>query len=162
VREKLAACNVLSSRVLWFESDPPARYPRRAMASITTHDLPTIAGLWTGSDVRAQQQAGLGSNAEGTAQMRERLRDFTGAADAAEPREVVARAYDLLGQAPSMVVTATLEDALAVEERPNMPSTLDQWPNWSLALPMTLEQLQQEPLPRAIAAALDGSQHPTE
>jgi len=59
VREKLAACNVLSSRVLWFESDPPARYPRRAMASITTHDLPTIAGLWTGSDVRAQQQAGL-------------------------------------------------------------------------------------------------------
>jgi 4-alpha-glucanotransferase len=162
VREKLTACNVLSSRVLWFESDPPARYPRRAMASITTHDLPTIAGLWTGSDVRAQQQAGLGSNAEGTAQMRERLRDFTGAADAAEPREVVARAYDLLGQAPSMVVTATLEDALAVEERPNMPSTLDQWPNWSLALPMTLEQLQQEPLPRAIAAALDGSQHPTE
>jgi 4-alpha-glucanotransferase len=112
--------------------------------------------------MRAQQQAGLGSNAEGTAQMRERLRDFTGAADAAEPREVVARAYDLLGQAPSMVVTATLEDALAVEERPNMPSTLDQWPNWSLALPMTLEQLQQEPLPRAIAAALDGSQHPTE
>ncbi len=154
VREKLAACNVLSSRVLWFESDPPARYPRGAMASITTHDLPTIAGLWTGSDLRAQQQAGLASNAEGTAQMRERLRDFTGAADAAEPREVVARAYHLLGQAPSMVVTATLEDALAVEERPNMPSTLDQWPNWSLALPETLEQLQQDPLPRAIAAAL--------
>jgi 4-alpha-glucanotransferase len=155
VREKLAACNVLSSRVLWFESDPPARYPRRAMASITTHDLPTIAGLWSGFDLRAQQQAGLASNADGTAQMRERLRDFTSAADAAEPREVIARAYDLLGQAPSMVVTATLEDALAVEERPNMPSTLDQCPNWSLALPMTLEQLQQDPLPRAIAAALD-------
>ena len=160
VREKLAAYNILSSRVLWFESDPPARYPRRAMASITTHDLPTIAGLWTGSDLSAQQQAGLGSNAEGTARMRERLRDFTGAADAAEPREVVARAYNLLGQAHSMVVTSTLEDALAVEERPNMPSTLDQWPNWSLALPRTLEQLQQDPLPRAIAAALDRT-HPT-
>ena len=60
VREKLAAYNVLSSRVLWFESDLPAKYPRRAMASVTTHDLPTIAGLWTGSDVRAQQEAGLG------------------------------------------------------------------------------------------------------
>jgi 4-alpha-glucanotransferase len=130
------------------------------MASITTHDLPTIAGLWTGSDLRAQQQAGLASNGEGMGQMRERLRDFTGAADAAQPREVVALAYDLLGQAPSMVVTATLEDALAVEERPNMPSTLDEWPNWSLALPRTLEQLQQDPLPRAIAAAL-GRPHPT-
>jgi 4-alpha-glucanotransferase len=160
VREKLAACNVLSSRVLWFESHPPARYPRRAMASITTHDLPTVTGLWTGSDLNAQQQAGLGSNAEGTARMRERLRDFTGAPDTAEPREVVTRAYNLLGHAPSMVVTATLEDALAVEERPNMPSTLDQWPNWSLALPWTLEQLQQDPLPRAIAAALDRSPHP--
>jgi 4-alpha-glucanotransferase len=130
------------------------------MASITTHDLPTIAGLWTGSDLSAQQQAGLGSNAEGTTKMRERLRDFTGASDTAGPREVVACAYDLLGQAPSMVVTATLEDALAIEERPNMPSTLDQWPNWSLALPRTLEELQQDPLPRAIAAAL-GRPHPT-
>ena len=160
VREKLAACNVLSSRVLWFESHPPARYPRRAMASITTHDLPTIAGLWTGSDLRAQQRAGLGSNAEGTGQMRKRLQDLTGVADTAEPREVVAKAYGLLGQAPSMVVTPTLEDALAVEERPNMPSTLDQWPNWSLALPGTLEQLQQDPLPRAIAAALNRPQRP--
>ena len=160
VREKLAAYNVLSSRVLWFESDPPARYPRRAMASVTTHDLPTIAGLWTGSDVRAQQKAGLGANAAGTGQMRAWLRELTGAADNAEPREVVARAYQLLGQAPSMVVTATLEDALAVEERPNMPSTLDEWPNWSLALPKTLEQLQQDPLPRTIAAALRAP-HPT-
>ena len=62
------------------------------------------------------------------------------------------------GAGALMVVTVTLEDALAVEERPNMPSTLDQWPNWSLALPTTLEKLQQDPLPRAIAAALDRPQ----
>jgi 4-alpha-glucanotransferase len=154
VREKLAACNVLSSRVLWFESDPPSAYPRRAMSSVTTHDLPTVAGLWSGSDLRAQQQAGLDPNVEATGQMRERLRNFTGADDATQPREIVTRAYDILSRAPSMVVTATLEDALAIEERPNMPSTLDQWPNWSLALPKTLEQLRQDPLPRAIAASL--------
>src|SRR5215510_14765024 len=39
-----------------------------------------------------------------------------------------------LGEAPSIVVTATLEDPLAVEERPNMPSTTAEWSNWSLAL----------------------------
>ena len=77
----------------------------------------------------------------------------------AEPREVVARAYDLLSQAPSIVVTVTLEDALAVEERPNMPSTTHEWPNWSLALPKSLEQLQQDPLPRAIAATLTRRQN---
>ena len=27
-------------------------------------------------------------------------------------------------------------DAIGVEERPNMPGTVDEWPNWSLALPV--------------------------
>ena len=47
------------------------------------------------------------------------------------------------------------DDALAVEERPNMPSTTNQWPNWCLALPHTLEELQTDPLPSQIAAALN-------
>jgi 4-alpha-glucanotransferase len=51
-------------------------------------------------------------------------------------------------------VTATLEDALAVPERPNLPGTTTEWPNWSLALPASLEELERHPLPRAIAGAL--------
>ena len=54
-----------------------------------------------------------------------------------------------------MLVTATLEDALAVVERPNMPSTTNErWPNWSLGLPGGLEALERAALPRAIAEAL--------
>jgi 4-alpha-glucanotransferase len=155
VREKLAAHNILSSRVLWFEADPPARYPRRAMASITTHDLPTIAGLWSGSDVREQRKAGLHANAEGALAIRARLRELTGLGDDASPREVIVRAHELLAEAPSMVLAAALDDALAVEERPNMPSTRAERPNWSLALPETLEELEADPLPRAVAAALN-------
>ena len=34
-------------------------YPEQALAAVTTHDLPTIAGLWTGSDVAAQTELGL-------------------------------------------------------------------------------------------------------
>jgi 4-alpha-glucanotransferase len=36
-----------------------------------------------------------------------------------------------------------------------MPGTTDQWPNWSIALPLPLEEIQGDPRPRAVAAALD-------
>jgi len=47
-----------------------------------------------------------------------------------------------------------LEDALAVEERTNQPGTTDEFPNWSRALPRTLEQIMAAPEPRAIATTL--------
>ena len=34
----------------WFEEGPPLNYPQRSLATITNHDLPTIAGVWTGRD----------------------------------------------------------------------------------------------------------------
>ena len=55
VRERLALRRVLSCRLLWFEARPPAEYPELSMASVTTHDLPTIAGLWSGADEAAQR-----------------------------------------------------------------------------------------------------------
>ena len=51
VRRRLAAANVLSTRLAYFERRPPPRWPRKAMAGITTHDLPTVAGTWTGADL---------------------------------------------------------------------------------------------------------------
>ena len=52
------------------------------------------------------------------------------------------------------MLLATLDDALAVPERPNMPGTVTEWPNWSIALPRTLEEIEEEALPRKLAAAL--------
>ena len=49
---------VLSYRLLWFEKGTPAKYPEQALAAVTTHDLPTIAGLWTGSDVAHSTSSG--------------------------------------------------------------------------------------------------------
>jgi len=41
-----------------------------------------------------------------------------------------------------MLVAATLEDALRVEERPNIPGTVaPARQNWSLALPVPIEEL---------------------
>jgi 4-alpha-glucanotransferase len=154
VQERLAAHRLLSYRLLWFEADPPVRYPELALAAVTTHDLPTIAGLWGGADLRLQQRLGLRPNEEGLQEIRERLRAITGVPGEATVREVVVRAHERLAEAPSVVVTATLEDALAVEERPNLPSTTNERPNWSLALPASLEDVQTQAFVRAVADTL--------
>ena len=153
VRRELRRRGVLSCRVLWFESRRPARYPAAAMAAVSTHDLPTIAGLWTGRDLDLQREAGLEPNEAGTAEIRARLRRLTRAAKDAPAGEVARRTYEELAAAPSLLLTATLEDAAGAFERPNLPGTVD-GRNWSRPLPLTLEELEQAPLPRQIAATL--------
>jgi len=160
VRDMLARHCVLSYRCLWFEEEPPARYPRLSLGSVTTHDLPTIAGLWSGADLAAQQKLGLRPNVAATESIRRRLGRLVGAADGAAVEDVIARTHALLATAGSTVVTATLEDALAVAERPNMPGTVDEWPNWSLALPQPLEAIERAPLALAVAAALAARRAP--
>jgi 4-alpha-glucanotransferase len=154
VRETLAARGVLSYRVTWFESDPPARYPHLALAAVTTHDLPTIAGLWTGLDVAEQERLHLAPNAGALRKIARRLADMTGLPEGASTAGVIETIHRLLAEAPSALVTATLEDALEVTERPNMPGTSRERPNWSIALPQPLERLEQHPLALAIARAL--------
>jgi 4-alpha-glucanotransferase len=154
VPEQLAAHLILSYRLLWFETEPPSHYSEQALAAVTTHDLPTVAGLWSGADLRTQHALGLHPNEAGLQEIRARLQTMTGVPENADVHEVIVRAHQLLAEAPSMVVTATLEDALAVEERPNIPNTTTEWPNWSLALPASLELLETHPLAREIGAIL--------
>jgi 4-alpha-glucanotransferase len=139
VRDELARRNVLACRVLWFEERGPASFPAHSVASISTHDLPTVAGLWTGADLSAQRRLGLEPDGATVEAIRSRLRDLLGLPDDAPLEQVILATHRLLAEAPSVVVTASLEDALGVEERPNMPGTTDAWPNWSLALPVPLE-----------------------
>jgi 4-alpha-glucanotransferase len=154
VRERLAEHGVLSYRVMWFEEDPPACYPASAMAAITTHDLPTIAGLWTGADTAEQRALGLEPNDAALERVRARLAALTGATARTPIEDLIDAAHRRLAEAPSVLVTATLDDALAVTDRPNVPGTTAERPNWSLALPASLEALERSPLARRIAAAL--------
>ncbi len=154
VRGRLAEHRILSTRLLCFEPEAPARFPELALAAYTTHDLPTIAGLWTGADLAAQRRVGLQPHEEGDRWMREGLEALTGLPPEAPAREVIERTYRRLAEAPSAILTATLDDACAAEERPNVPGTTTECPNWSLALPAPLETLESDPLPRAIARAL--------
>ena len=150
-RVELTRRNVLSYRLLWFEKSPPARYPAEALAAVTTHDLPTSAGLWTGSDVRTQKELGLAPNEKGTREMVNRVRRLARIGPRNPLPSVIIQIHEALATAPSRIITATLEDALAVEERPNMPATTTEWPNWSIALPEPIESLEKNTIAARIA-----------
>ena len=154
VRAELAARRVLSYRLLWFEEGDPAGWPERALAAVTTHDLPTVAGVWSGRDLEAQRQAQMAPNEEVAAALRERVSRISELPLDAPVDDVVTRTYATLSQAPCMLLAASLDDGLSVEERPNMPGTLDEWPNWSIALPAPLEDIRNDPRPAEIALLL--------
>ncbi|MDQ1445208.1 MAG: 4-alpha-glucanotransferase [Acidimicrobiaceae bacterium] len=162
VRRELGERDVLSYRLLWFEPEPPPRFPARALAAVTTHDLPTIAGMWSASDLAEQERLGLEPNVESTKAIHQRMQDWLGLAEDAPVADVVVGAHALLAQAPSAVVTATLDDALLVEERPNVPGTTDERPNWSLALPKPIEHIVTDPLVARVADALKQNRRPPE
>jgi 4-alpha-glucanotransferase len=148
------AHRILSYRLLWFEKHAPARYPVDALTAVTTHDLPTVAGLWTGFDLEAQHELGLSPNEAGTREIRRRVARLTRAGTDTSLTEVIARVHERLASAPSRILAATLDDAMAVDERPNMPATCDEWPNWRIALPQPLESLADNPVAGRIARAL--------
>jgi 4-alpha-glucanotransferase len=140
VREEMVERQILSYFLMWFQERPPAEYRPESLAALTTHDLPTLAGIWEGTDPDQT--------------VRQRLLRHAGVSDEQPTGEVVAAAHRALASSPSRVLAATLEDALGVAERPNKPGTTVEWPNWSLALPLMLEDLRRDPRPVRLAGLL--------
>lgn len=154
VRRRLAANGILSTRLVYFERRPPAHWPRRALGAVTTHDLPTIAGAWSGEDLADQARAGVAGDAAAMDRIRRRLARLSGTPDAGAAEAAVG-AHAALAASPSLLVTAALEDAALVNERPNLPGTIaPRRANWSLALPKTIEALREDGLVRRLSAAL--------
>jgi 4-alpha-glucanotransferase len=156
VRPALEAHQVLSYRLLYFEDEPPAKWPHNAMAAVTTHDLPTVAGLWTAKDseeLREYTDTSEQDIARGRTSLLEHLGadELTGTGSGVA--DVLRAAYGRLAEAPSVLLTATLEDALGVERRPNLPGAQGR-ENWCLALPSPIESLPESDLAGLVAAIL--------
>jgi len=145
VRKMLGERAVFGSTVLWFERDddgalvPPEKWRAEAVASVTTHDLPTAAGFLTGEHVRVR--AGLGllndPDAEAANSARERaemaeLLAAKGLASTGPLAEQIVALHELLALSPSRVLLAALGDAVGDLRQPNMPGTVDEYPNWRL------------------------------
>jgi len=151
VRPKLRRWNIMTHHLLWFDRRSPKHYRRNALAAVTTHDLFTVAGLWTSSDFEAQQRCLLKPDRAAFQRIRRRVRAWTGLAEDALSSDAILQTYRLLAGAPSRLQMLTLDDALAATARPNMPGTTRAWPNWRLPLPKSLEAIRRTPLLRRLA-----------
>jgi 4-alpha-glucanotransferase len=152
VREEMARRDLLSYRLLCFEQSDPSAYPAGALAAVTNHDLPTLPGLWRRDGGPAA--SGPSPNEAFEEAVRERVRRITGLDVTADVADAVAATYRALAGAPSVLIAATLEDALGVSEQPNRPGSTEEVPNWSLALPASLEEILEDPGPRRLARIL--------
>ena len=114
-----------------------------------------MAGLWSGSDLADQQHSGVTPDAAAMAELRDRLQIVTGQSSEADVHDVILAAHAALSASPSAVIGATLEDALAVEERVNLPGTVaPQRQNWSIGLPCPIEELETDPFVARLAATM--------
>ncbi|MCB0971238.1 MAG: 4-alpha-glucanotransferase [Acidimicrobiales bacterium] len=154
IRAELGARGLLSTRLLWFEDAPPEHWPAQAMAAITTHDLPTVAGAWTGTDLDDLRTAGVTLPDDGDGLFRHRLRVAASVDDSAPTDDVLVAAHRRLADAPSMLVTAALDDLVGARHRPNVPGTIDEHPNWRIPLPVPLDDLDGHPLAERVVDAL--------
>jgi 4-alpha-glucanotransferase len=169
VRTDLRDRGVLSSAVLWFQRDEdapgepllaPGRWPTEAMASISTHDLPTAAGFLRGEHVRVRAERGMladpeAERARAAADREELLAELAEhgllPADPGET-DLVAALHALLATSASRLLLTSPQDALGVVDQPNLPGTVDQYPNWRIPLPVAVDELLEHPVVvRAIA-----------
>ncbi|WP_265499847.1 4-alpha-glucanotransferase [Paracoccus beibuensis] len=173
-REVMDEVGILSYRILLFERTdegfiPPEDYPRNAMACLSTHDLPTFQGWWRGDDVTLRLKHGLinAAAAQDQAATRVTERDqllqdlaavglWSGAppvTDAA-PEDLVAAVHAFLAKAPSRLLAVRLEDVTGEADPVNIPSTVDEHPNWQRKLGVSVEDIADLPLFRKIANGL--------
>ncbi|HVV22666.1 MAG TPA: 4-alpha-glucanotransferase [Pseudonocardiaceae bacterium] len=158
---------VLSSAVLWFQRDwetpgqpftPPADWQRDAMASITTHDLPTAAGWLHADHVRIRAELGLLGDAP-EHEYDEAAADRAALVSALERSgiptdDLVAALHALLARAAPLLLLTAPADALGDRRQPNLPGTVDQYPNWRIPLPLTLAEFFADEHVRAVVAPL--------
>jgi 4-alpha-glucanotransferase len=153
--ETLEAAGVHGMRVLWFERDgqafaPPDRWDHGAVAMTSTHDLPTVAGWWQGTDIATRaacDRLGAGVNAADVAAERaqdrvalwqEFAREGVAQGDPPPPERTTpavdaALAFVARTGAPLCLLPA--EDVLGLREQPNLPGSVDGHPNWRRRLP---------------------------
>jgi len=171
-RERMARDNMLSTRVFLFERHEnrlfkrPESYPARSVAQATTHDLPTIAGYWTGSDIRIRLSLSAGLDDEAMERARAEERGLIVAAlrdqDLLDDRpltdigvaEIVTAIHAFLGRSGAQLTLMNLSDIAVMLTQLNVPGTTDEYPNWRARLTETLEALSTGSAWPAAAAAM--------
>ncbi|HEX4748680.1 MAG TPA: 4-alpha-glucanotransferase [Bryobacteraceae bacterium] len=166
MREALTKFGILSYRLFYFEKGrdgsfkPGCEYPRQALVASATHDLPTLAGFWTGRDIEARKAAGLADENGHRQQMQDRGREKQEVLnllhkqgllpadypqDAAQIPELDGTLHNavigFLAQVPSMILLLNQEDLTKETEQQNLPGSTAQYPNWQRKMKVRIEDL---------------------
>jgi 4-alpha-glucanotransferase len=160
----LAKWGVLGSKVQVFERDyrtgqfrTAAAYPRMALTTVNTHDLPPLAGWAEARDIALRNEVGDVSDAGVASAMRASRMDDLRALIASlveaglvphdaphplAPETLIAAVHAFVRRTPSALVGLSLDD-LAHEHTPvNIPGVWqDRYPSWSRRMRETLEEL---------------------
>ncbi len=166
LRKTLDERGLLGCRLLYFERDqndacrPAEAYPQNCIASIGTHDLPTLAGFWEGRDIAWRKRLGLyPDQARHLADRDERedlkikllkllLAEELLPEDIDPDRPPGSLTEDLslafhrfLGMTPARLKAVQLEDVVGTREQANLPGTIDDYPNWRRKIGVPIEDL---------------------
>jgi 4-alpha-glucanotransferase len=140
-----------------------------ALTAVTTHDLPTLRGYWTGRDIEVKTNLGLYPDEDARLDdlntrehdkqlMLQALGDHLSWQPGAEaetgsgtPAELSLMVHTYLARTPCRLVTVSLDDILEATNQQNMPGTLDAHPNWRQKTPVEIPGLFREEKARALA-----------
>ena len=165
-RHVTAEADLLSYRILVFEQDehgfkPLSAYPEKALACLSTHDLPVLAGWWRGEDIDRRREFGL-VNAEQSADeavrrraekaaLVERLQGtgvLDGEVDAGAtdlPDGILDAAHRFLARTPSLLVGIRMADLVGPSVPTNVPGTTHAYPNWRPRSPVAVSDIADRP-----------------
>ena len=169
IRETLARFGILSYRLFYFEKKEhgkfrrPGEYPPGSLVSSTTHDLPTIAGFWTGADIEARRAAGVIDEAGVRSQLASRADEKQKMLDALfeahlmpahlprqapEYPELTGELHNavigFLALTPAQLLAINHEDLTKETAQQNLPGTTWQYPNWGHKMRYTVEELRSD------------------
>jgi 4-alpha-glucanotransferase len=163
MRRAMPEYGVYHYKVLLFEKVDgrfrrPDEYMRHALATLTTHDMPTLRSYWEGRDIELRRRLHLYPTEGVEADViRERERDRESLLQAlreqglnpplpATPFDAftseLAHALHLyLARSASALVAVQIEDLLGMTDPVNVPGTDREYPNWRRKVSMDIEDI---------------------
>jgi len=167
IRTALSDAAVLSYRVLWFEREgdafrPPAGWPERAAACVSTHDLPTLEGWWNGDDIVEETGLGRLDAKDAATQQTQRsiaktqllamLRAEGLIGEDASDAAPIAAIHALIARTPAALALAQADDLAHERIGLNLPGTDMERPNWRRRIACTAAAFRNSPVLAAIRA----------
>ena len=179
IREKLQQNGMYSYRVFFFEQADdggffsPLHYPEQSMATLTTHDMPTLSGFWHCDDLSLGKELGLYRDPDVLAKLyhtrhankQHILNTLHGHQSIGDTISCEVQNVGMtqqlnfgmqthMAKGMSALLSLQLEDWLQMDKPVNVPGTSNEYPNWQRKLSHNLEDIFVKPNIQQLAEQL--------